>query len=69
MEVLNSTAADAHQVVVAVSTVDLEDRDARLEDVLAKHAHRFELRQDAIDRRHADISAGADDSPMDVLGR
>jgi hypothetical protein len=61
-------ASQAHEVVVVLLVVELEDRLAGLEVVADQKARLLELREHAVDGREADVEAVGEQLPVDVLG-
>jgi hypothetical protein len=67
-EFLHPAALQAHQVVVVVAFVELEDGLARFEVMALEEAGLFELGEDPIDGGQADIHVFGDQEAIDVFG-
>ena len=68
VEFFDAAAIDTDEMVVVLARIEFEDRLARFEVVTLEEPGLFELREDAIDRREADIHALVDEKAIDVLG-
>jgi len=68
-EFLDAPAGQAHEMVVVLLVVELEDRLARLEVVADQESRLLELREHAIDGRETDVEPVGEELLVDVLGR
>ena len=68
-EFLDTSAVQAHEMVVVVAFVELEHGLVGLEVMALQDARLLELGQDPVDRGEADVDTFADQQPVDIFGR
>src|SRR5258707_15805615 len=69
VNLFDAPALHAHEMIVMAALIQLENRLVRLEMVALEDAGLFELGENAVDRREADVQSLVDENPIDVLGR
>src|SRR6266850_5269502 len=69
IKLFDASALHAHEMIVMAALVQLEHRLAGLEMMALEDAGLLELREDAVDRREADVQSLVHEDPIDVLGR
>lgn len=69
VEFLDASTVDAHQMIVMLPGTEFENRFARFEIVTFEQARLFELGENAVNGRQANVKVLGEQQPIDILCR